>query len=180
MSALTWLLEMEWIQVHPSKSLAVGRAELLWKMDAPSTNKHLCLGWNLHVDQLIMAGAVRNTEISPGWLSRKVDPLWSPFSSLIEKWFPADTPHLDVILKDCSGTLVKCGSATRRNGRKMDPRTNCDKGRPIDRKPLISHRVLEETPKLRPRDLFPDQMCSKTTGQSGGQDLWSMMVWSLK
>ena len=97
------------LQVHPLKAFTVGGLNC-WENWMPLARTALYgLGENLHI--AVWPGAVRNTENITRMIAQESRSFVISVSSLMRKTdFPADTPHLDFILKNCPEVLGNGGS----------------------------------------------------------------------
>jgi nitrilase len=97
------------LQVHPLKAFTVGGLNC-WENWMPLARTALYgLGENLHI--AVWPGAVRNTENITRMIAQESRSFVISVSSLMRKSdFPADTPHLDVILENCPEVLADGGS----------------------------------------------------------------------
>lgn len=97
------------LRVHPLKAFTAGGLNC-WENWMPLTRTVLYgLGENLHI--AVWPGAVRNTENITRMISQESRSFVISVSSLMRKSdFPADTPHLDVILEICPEILADGGS----------------------------------------------------------------------
>ncbi len=97
------------LQVHPLKAFTVGGLNC-WENWMPLTRTALYgLGENLHI--AVWPGAVRNTENITRMIAQESRSFVISVSSLMHKSdFPADTPHLDLILAECPKVLADGGS----------------------------------------------------------------------
>jgi nitrilase len=97
------------LRVHPLKSFTVGGLNC-WENWMPLARTALYgQGENLHI--AVWPGAVRNTELITRSIAQESRSFAISVSSLMRKSdFPVDTPHLDVILKDCPEMLADGGS----------------------------------------------------------------------
>lgn len=107
---LTWAQgDGNGLQVHPLKEFTVGGLNC-WENWMPLARTALYgLGETLHV--AVWPGAVRNTENITRMIAQEGRSFSISVSSLMRKSdFPADAPHLDVILKNCPDVLANGGS----------------------------------------------------------------------
>lgn len=97
------------LQVHPLKNFTIGGLNC-WENWMPLARTALYgLGENLHV--AVWPGSVRNTENITRMIAQEGRSFVISVSSLMRKSdFPANTPHSDVILKNCPETLGNGGS----------------------------------------------------------------------
>lgn len=97
------------LQVHPLKSFTVGGLNC-WENWMPLARTALYgQGENLHI--AVWPGAVRNTELITRSIAKESRSFVISVSGLMGKSdFPADTPHLDVILQNCPEVLADGGS----------------------------------------------------------------------
>ncbi|MDF2159129.1 carbon-nitrogen hydrolase family protein [Algoriphagus sp. CAU 1675] len=97
------------LQVHPLKEFTVGGLNC-WENWMPLARTALYgLGEDLHI--AVWPGAVRNTENITRMIAQEARSFVISVSSLMRKSdFPAHTPHLDIILKNCPDVLADGGS----------------------------------------------------------------------
>lgn len=97
------------LQVHPLKAFTAGGLNC-WENWMPLARTALYgLGENLHI--AVWPGAVRNTENITRMIAQESRSFVISVSSLMRKSdFPADTPHLDLILENCPEVLADGGS----------------------------------------------------------------------
>lgn len=97
------------LQVHPLKAFTLGGLNC-WENWMPLARTALYgQGENLHI--AVWPGAVRNTENITRMIAQESRSFVISVSSLMRKTdFPADTPHLDVILENCPEVLADGGS----------------------------------------------------------------------
>jgi nitrilase len=97
------------LQVHPLKAFTVGGLNC-WENWMPLARTALYgLGENLHI--AVWPGSVRNTENITRMIAQEGRSFVISVSSLMQKSdFPANTPHLDVILENCPDLLGNGGS----------------------------------------------------------------------
>lgn len=97
------------LQVHPLKAFTVGGLNC-WENWMPLARTALYgLGENLHI--AVWPGSVRNTENITRMIAQESRSYVISVSSLMRKSdFPADTPHLDLILAKCPEVLADGGS----------------------------------------------------------------------
>ncbi len=97
------------LQVHPLKAFTAGGLNC-WENWMPLARTALYgLGENLHI--AVWPGAVRNTENITRMIAQESRSFVISVSSLMRKSdFPADTPHLDLILTECPEVLADGGS----------------------------------------------------------------------
>jgi nitrilase len=97
------------LQVHPLKAFTAGGLNC-WENWMPLARTALYgLGENLHI--AVWPGAVRNTENITRMIAQESRSFVISVSSLMRKSdFPADTPHLDLILENCPKVLADGGS----------------------------------------------------------------------
>lgn len=97
------------LQVHSLKAFTLGGLNC-WENWMPLARTALYgQGENLHI--AVWPGAVRNTENITRMIAQESRSFVISVSSLMRKTdFPADTPHLDVILENCPEVLADGGS----------------------------------------------------------------------
>lgn len=97
------------LQVHPLKNFTLGGLNC-WENWMPLARTALYgLGENLHI--AVWPGSVRNTENITRMIAQEGRSFVISVSSLMRKSdFPANTPHLDVILENCPEILGNGGS----------------------------------------------------------------------
>ena len=97
------------LQVHPLKAFTLGGLNC-WENWMPLARTALYgQGENLHI--AVWPGAVRNTENITRMIAQESRSYVISVSSLMRKSdFPANTPHLDVILENCPEVLADGGS----------------------------------------------------------------------
>lgn len=97
------------LRVHPLKAFTVGGLNC-WENWMPLARTALYgQGENLHI--AVWPGAVRNTENITRMIAQESRSFVISVSSLMRKSdFPANTPHLDVILENCPEVLADGGS----------------------------------------------------------------------
>lgn len=97
------------LRVHPLKAFTLGGLNC-WENWMPLARTALYgLGENLHI--AVWPGSVRNTELITRMIAQESRSFVISVSSLMRKTdFPADTPHLDVILENCPEVLADGGS----------------------------------------------------------------------
>lgn len=97
------------LQVHPLKEFTLGGLNC-WENWMPLARTALYgMGENLHI--AVWPGAVRNTENITRMIAQEGRSFVISVSSLMRKSdFPANTPHLDVILENCPEILGNGGS----------------------------------------------------------------------
>ncbi|RIW17129.1 carbon-nitrogen hydrolase family protein [Algoriphagus lacus] len=97
------------LQTHPLKYFTLGGLNC-WENWMPLARTALYgLGENLHI--AVWPGAVRNTENITRMIAQEGRSFVISVSSLMRRSdFPANTPHLDVILKTCPEVLADGGS----------------------------------------------------------------------
>ncbi|MFZ1749415.1 MAG: carbon-nitrogen hydrolase family protein [Saprospiraceae bacterium] len=130
------------LQVHPLKQFSVGGLNC-WENWMPLSRTALYgLGENLHI--AVWPGADRNTQDITRFMAKEARSFVVSVSGLMaKKDFPADTPHLEVILKDAPLVLANGGSCIAGpDGEWVIPPV-------VDQEGLFTgsidfHRVLEE------------------------------------
>jgi nitrilase len=97
------------LQTHPLKSFTIGGLNC-WENWMPMARTALYgLGENLHIG--VWPGAIRNTENITRMIAQEGRSFVISVSSLMRRSdFPANTPHLDLILENCPDVLANGGS----------------------------------------------------------------------
>lgn len=146
---LTWSTgDGNGLQVHQLKAFTAGGLNC-WENWMPLARTALYgLGENLHI--AVWPGAVRNTENITRMIAQESRSFVISVSSLMRKSdFPADTPHLDMILENCPEVLADGGSCIAGPDGKwiLEPVANTER---LLIETIDFNRVLEERQNFDP------------------------------